>query len=123
MKKEGLFYPACLSVVLGWAAFFASYELLARDAELTIDRSRKILKAMLAFPGKLAGDKDKIEDIELLEHRRTLTVRALEEAESTTRLAAMASAAIAAAVGAVVFTISKPPRKAKAKGAETQGSS
>ena len=114
MKKEGLFYPTCLSVILGWGIFFASYELLARDAELTAARSREIITSVPGFRAKLAGPNDKLADVELTEHRRKQDMDRLEEAERTTRLAAMASAAIAAAAGVVVFTVVKPPRQKRA---------
>ena len=116
MRKEGLLYPTCLSVVVGWGVFFASYEYMARDAEMTIARSRDVLASMPGLSASLVKEKDDdLADVTLLEHRRGQITAALEEAELTVRLAAMASAAIAAAAGVFVFALAKPRRGKKAR--------
>lgn len=118
MRKEGLLYPTCLSIVLGWGVFFASYEYLAGRAERTVERSRMILSSVPGLPGMLASKDDDILDLRLLEHRRRQTVGDLMEAEHTIRLATMASAAIAAAAGVFIFAIVKPRREKRTEPAE-----
>ena len=118
MRKEGLLYPTCLTIVLGWGVFFASYEYLAGRAERTVERSRMILSSVPALPGELGSKEDELLDIRLLEHRRRQTASELAEAEHTIRLATMASAVIAAAAGVFIFALAKPRREKHTKPAE-----
>ena len=113
MRKEGLLYPACLGVVLGWGTFFACYELLAGDAELDADRARKVLIAMQAFRGKPTGLEDDLLDVRLFEFRRMSTVSALETAVRATRPASITAAAVAGIVGLLLFFIAKPRRASR----------